>query len=582
MSDPSLERGMPNAAQSPNSSSGPSTPQTATDPSSTPCADPLAQQAASRASAESSPVAPAQAAAQIQIQAKSGLEPPGQRQSLPPTRPQRKRRKVSSSEARAHLEEPRSPPPAGVDELRAEFLRAVFEDPLFLPQKVLGYEKLTDRNLEWLAWALRTHRGLFLGPPQHFKSTTLSVTLPVLLLLLDPNQCGFIGSKTLGKAESFLRAIRLGIKQSPPLADILHDQSAQDSDEGFTVRRAAVRHDPSIRPVAPGASLVQSHAEWAILDDLVDEDDFKSPGVRESTVQWFLRSFLRAMTKGAKIIIVGQRWHEDDLYGYIEKHSRSLGFDVMVAPALRDGRALDPAILDVKDLEAIRAALTTPLFELQWNQNASAVAGDFFRWDQFKKYEHPPPVDELDIYQGIDLAISQSQAAHYTVIATVGSHRKTGDDFLLHVSRGKWGFATQLAKAEAEAEAWKPINRRCENQAYQQAFVETTTKSRWPIRGSTAKMDKVAHARRWQAKVEAGKFWVPNPEEVPWSREFLKECCAFPPRPRMGFDDQVDAVSYAEDEIAAAARTGGQAATVNPASALDSIFGERPEWGGLG
>lgn len=404
-------------------------------------------------------------------------------------------------------------------------------------------------NIDWLAWAINARRGMFLGPPQHYKSTTLSVVLPLLLLLIDPEQCGFIGSKTLTKAADFARPIRKAVREIPALRGILHDPTAQDSDEGFTVRRFGRRHDPSIKPVAPGASLVKSHADWAILDDLVDQEDQRSKVTREATIQWFVQSFLRAMTKGAKIIVVGQRWHEEDLYGHIERKAKDLGFDIFIAEALKNGRALDPKIRTVSDLETIRLGMGVPLFELQWNQNGSAVEGDFFQWRQFQIYRDLPPTEELDIYQGIDLAISQREKAHYTVIATVGYHRRTGDSYLLHVRRGRWQFGRQLKIAEEEAGSWRPIMRLAESQAYQRAFVETLSKSKYPILGSTAKTDKVSHARRWQAKVETGKFWVPDPERVDWAREFLKECCAFPPSPGNGYDDQVDAVSYAEDLI---------------------------------
>jgi len=462
------------------------------------------------------------------------------------------------------------------DQLLLEFRAQVLSDPLFLPHKVLGYGKLTDLNIDWLSWALNTRRGLFLGPPQHFKSTTLSVVLPLLMLLIDPECCGFIGSKTLPKAEDFARAIRNSIREIPALRAILHDPHAQDSNEGFTVRRHSRRHDPSIKTVAPGASLVKSHADWAILDDLVDQEDQRSQAAREATIQWFLQSFLRAMTKGAKIIIVGQRWHEDDLYGVVERRARDLGFEVYIAQALRKGKALDPSILNVEELTAKRIELGTPLFELQWNQNSSALEGDFFKWNQFQIYHEPPPRDEFDVYQGIDLAISEREKAHYTVIATMGHHRKSGHDYLLHIRRGRWQFGKQLEVAEAEAQEWQPIKRRAEAQAYQKAFVETARSSVHPIEGSTAKTDKVSHARPWQARVEAGKFWVPDPERVDWAREFLKECCAFQVKPGKGYDDQVDAVSYAEDLIREAMRPS-EAETVNPGGAgrgaIDRIRG---------
>ena len=462
------------------------------------------------------------------------------------------------------------------DEVRNHFLQVCFSDPFYLP-RLMGYDKLTEKNLEWLLWALDTQRGMLLAPPQHFKSTTISVVLPLLLLLLNPDECGFIGGKTLEKASDFIRAIRSAIRTIPALGDVLRDPNAQDSDQGLIVRRSVLRHDPSLKPIAPGADMSKSHADWAILDDLVGTEDGRSQAARDATIKWFLQSFLRSMNKGAKIILVGQRWHEADLYGYVEENAKSMGFECLVEPAIRDGRPLAPEIFTADELEAERAALTSPLFELQWNQNAAPMSGKFFEWSWFKKYRVLPggPEDWED-YQGIDLAISKAETAHYTVIATFGKHKPTGDVYLKHIRRGRLGYAEQLRAAEDEAATWKPIMRGVEEVYYQKAFTEIASRSKWPIRGMKAGTDKVSHARRFQGLAQTGKVWVPDPEQCEWSREYLKEVCAFPVSGGKGYDDQVDASSYAIDLIMG---TGSRSAgvTVNPQSGI-----QRGSMSGLG
>jgi predicted phage terminase large subunit-like protein len=122
-----------------------------------------------------------------------------------------------------------------------------------------------------------------------------------------------------------------------------------------------------------------------ILDDPLKPDDANSDIEREKVNQRFettIRS--RANSRNTPIIIVGQRLHEHDLFGYLlDKEPGE--WEVLCLPCITEkGKALWPFKHTLEDLERLRRA-DALTFETQYLQNPTPREGlmyaEFRTWD---------------------------------------------------------------------------------------------------------------------------------------------------------------------------------------------------------
>ncbi len=379
---------------------------------------------------------------------------------------------------------------------------------------------------------------MLLAPPSHFKSTVFVQILVIALLLADPNETILITRETQRVTKDLVWNLGQMIKSDAFLREMLYDPKQPMSEERIVVRRDIKTEQPSIMAASWETSIVSKHAGIHLIDDLVGFSDMSEEKTREKKLNFVLGPAMRALGPGARILITGHRWHDQDVYGRILSFAEERKWDIKTYKGMDAGKPLDPTIMTAEQHEEKRRDMGTQLYECMFNQNTSAMSGKFFNWNWFRFYDHLP---EMDLKaQGIDLAISKKETADYTVIATWGV--KDGNFYLLHIRRGHWGIKKQLKEAEEEADAWEPTKRAAEANQYQAAFVELAEEpSKWPIEAVHAHKDKVTRARKMQALAEAGKLFIPNPESCPWAKAFMVECTSFPGGEK---DDMVDASVY--------------------------------------
>lgn len=201
--------------------------------------------------------------------------------------------------------------------------------------------------------------------------------------------------------------------------------------------------------------------------------------------------------------------------------------------------------------------------EIVWRQEYLAefvdMQGLAVRREWIQDCEQLPPLSELRIGMGVDLAISTKDTADYTAVAVVGIHRD-GRRFVLSVERGRLTFAQTLDFIARIARRWSPGSIRVESTQYQAAAVQELLRTTsLPIVGVKPDRDKLTRAQPMIARYERGLVW--HGPEVPGY--YLEELLAFPVG---AHDDCVDAVGMAFDAAAA-----GQAGAV--AAAGETTFG---------
>lgn len=192
-----------------------------------------------------------------------------------------------------------------------------------------------------------------------------------------------------------------------------------------------------------------------------------------------------------------------------------------------------------EEIEAARRELPELVFRQEYLAEFVDFEGGLVKRSQLR-YTHPPPLSQLEIVVGVDLAISTKETADWTAVATLGRHRQTGEVWILSVRRARMGFRESMEMIQAEASRWSPSVVGIEQVQYQAAAVQellrTTT---LPVRGiKPGGRDKLTRFFPLAARFEQGMVHV-----VPGiSDAFLDELLSFPGTQH---DDQVDACSTA-------------------------------------
>ncbi len=190
-----------------------------------------------------------------------------------------------------------------------------------------------------------TNRLLINVPPEHAKSTVLTINYVTYRLCIDPNVRIIIVSKTQGMARKFLSAIKTrlshpnwtkmqvsfgpngGYKADSPTwsADMIYLGAGRDSGE----------KDPTVQALGFGSQIYGARADLIILDDVVMNANAHE---WEKQIEWLQKEVITRLGRHGKLLIVGTRVAPIDLYKMIRDGDQWTGgkspFTYMSMPAV--------------------------------------------------------------------------------------------------------------------------------------------------------------------------------------------------------------------------------------------------------
>ncbi len=203
-------------------------------------------------------------------------------------------------------------------------------DLKFLVVDVLGMTRWNDELHGGMVQHIEApgDRKLVLVPRGHQKSTIISVCWTVQQLLRDPNETFGIYSAKWGLAKDLLHHIKNILTQS----DLPHIFGDFRSREGrwtleeidIAQKNSLVTKNPSIRTGGLDGGKTGTHCSRLLFDDPVTPENTTTPEQTRKTIDSF-KDCLPLLDSGGKIIVVGTRYSNGDLYGgLIENESRSI------------------------------------------------------------------------------------------------------------------------------------------------------------------------------------------------------------------------------------------------------------------
>jgi len=203
---------------------------------------------------------------------------------------------------------------------------------IFLNQTVFPHHQdwvdlLEGREPSWLHESMiyepaERHRLLVNVPPEHAKSTVITVNYSTYRIALDPNVRIIVVSKTLVKAREFVYAI----KQRLSHPRWLKFQNAygpeggwkQDADTWRTDTvylggdaRNSSEKDPTIQALGMGGQIYGARADLIILDDCITTANAHE---WEKQINWLQKEVITRLGKNGKLLVVGTRIAANDLY----------------------------------------------------------------------------------------------------------------------------------------------------------------------------------------------------------------------------------------------------------------------------
>ena len=247
-------------------------------------------------------------------------------------------------------------------------------------------------------------------PPEHAKSTVVTVNYPTYRICMDPNVRIIVVSKTITKAREFVYSIKNRLSHPRwlkmqntygPAGGWKEDAETWRTDTVYlgTESRDSSEKDPTIQALGMGGQIYGSRADLIILDDCITTSNAHE---WEKQLNWLQKEVITRLGKNGKLLIVGTRISAIDLYREIRNPEHWSGgkspFSYLAMPALLE------AADDPKDWVTL-----WPKSDVPWDGDEDELPdenGLFPKWDGptlFQRRSEVTPSTWALVYQQEDI-----------------------------------------------------------------------------------------------------------------------------------------------------------------------------------
>lgn len=378
-------------------------------------------------------------------------------------------------------------------------------------------------------------------PPRHGKSWLISKWTPAWFLSLYPEQNVILTSYEANFAATWGRQVRNVLQEH---GQVLGVRLADDS---LASDRWNTREGGGMVTAGIGGPITGRGGQLLICDDVVKNwQEAMSESTQQHHIDWFNSTLYTRCEPGASIVVLGTRWSERDLLGYLLNEHQDQWTEIRL-PALaeendllgrKEGEPLCPERFDADALEKIRTAVGSRVWNGLYQQRPSSESGSIFKRDWFHYYrELPEYLDQVCI--SCDMAFKGTENSDYVVMQVLG--RLDANFYLIDQVRKRMEFTETVAALRSLHERYPEATAiYIENKANGSAVIDSLTETIPGIIGVEPEGSKEARAQVVSPFVEAGNVYLPDPTLNPWVNEFVDELASFP---RARFDDCVDAFS---------------------------------------
>lgn len=377
-----------------------------------------------------------------------------------------------------------------------------------LATAVLGYV-VKPFHLRMLQWQFLHPESLQLVFRGAGKTSLCTITKAIFYLCKNRDLRILLPSKTSSNAESFLKEIKGHLEENRLLIEIFgefydpHKVSKWDNKEIEVLGRRRKTKEGSITCVGVDGTIVSKHYDVILSDDLVDEDNTRTPYMRGRTKTWYYQTLDPCLEPPDPEVPhrgehhrLGTHYHYDDLWSHLKENE--LKEHAQVIAALDDkGRSPWPEKYPPSWFENKRKKSGTIIFRAQYQCDTEAMKGEVFEYDDCQMIEDKDIPSDLQIYQGVDLAISEEDKNDKFAEATIGKD-KAGNIYVLDYYEGHLRFGAQTNHIKKSYRRHDPVKAGVESNAYQKAQYQQLKDDDKDMRVVPVHTDKDKMTRAWK------------------------------------------------------------------------------------
>ena len=213
------------------------------------------------------------------------------------------------------------------DEISFPQFSEIFLDQRVFPHHQDWIDLLEGKEPSWMHPSIKYEPGqqsrlLINVPPEHAKSTVITVNYSTYRIALNPNVRIIVVSKTLLKAREFVYAIKQRLSHPRWLKlQTTYGPEGGWKDDSDTWRvdtvylgsdaRNSSEKDPTLQALGMGGQIYGARADLIILDDCITTANAHE---YEKQIDWLQKEVITRLGKNGKLLIVGTRIAATDFY----------------------------------------------------------------------------------------------------------------------------------------------------------------------------------------------------------------------------------------------------------------------------
>ena len=290
-----------------------------------------------------------------------------------------------------------------------------------------------------------------------------------------------------------------------------------------------------------------------IIDDPLKLNDAHSEAARTRSIEWYRSTLVTRPDdkRAARIVVVMQRVHEEDLVGYLLEQG---GFDILNLPAIAQsnsshelgegqvyerlqGELLHPTHEPAEVLRELKKNTGSYAFSAQYQQSPIPPGGRIIKRKWLSRYGSLSREPRDRILISWDIAITEADGGDYSAGIVLLCREETF--YVLDVVRGKFPFDLLKRQIMALKQSYPGSTLLIEESPISHGLIQSLRESHINVVSFRPDKDKKARVISQSDLFEGGS--VLFPEKAPWLDDLIHELLAFPGR----HDDQVDALIQA-------------------------------------
>lgn len=428
--------------------------------------------------------------------------------------------------------------------------------------------------------------SIWLMPRSHLKTSCITEAGTMWRLIRNPHTRHLIVNAKLENATAILANIRSCVEGNeifrwlfPEYCPDLAPKAIAKKCRWLTDRldfpcsKYAGRKEGNIEVMSVGASLVSKHYDYITFDDPVNDENTTTREYRDKIDRWYRNALQLRHDANSVIVIIGTRWHFDDLYSRLikaenERRKQKVQLGEKVKPrywiylrqvverveaggetiaGYENVSPIWPERFKAEDIEEIRVENGSYIFSCQYMNNPLPEEDAVFKYSDIRIVNEWDIPEDVVNFIACDIAVEETEEGDWWVI-TVGSFDHYGKLYLREVVRDKLLTSSFLQHVAALVRKWNPVKVSVESTAFQKTLNKTYRE--WCVkeginipwveveRGKTSKRKRIL---AFQPRVERGDFCIED--GIKNQEVVIDEVVTYP---RSTYDDILDTLADLE------------------------------------